>query len=67
MARKRDDEDDLLTVRDVLARLGVAKSTLYYWRQLDVGPPALKLPNGTLRFRRSAFELWLERHEESAA
>lgn len=67
MARHKDDDDELLTVRDVTTRLRVAKSTLYYWRQLDIGPPAIKLPNGGLRFRRDAFEAWLDQREESAA
>jgi len=52
---------DLMTVREVLAELnGVSRHTFYRWRQLDVAPPAIRLPNGELRIRRRDFLRWLD-------
>jgi hypothetical protein len=33
-----------LTIPEVVAELRVPRSTFYYWRQLERGPKALKLP-----------------------
>ena len=55
-----------LTVRDVCAELGVARSTFYDWRAAHKAPPCLKLPNGDLRIKRSDFDRWLESLEQSA-
>ncbi|MFR9725028.1 helix-turn-helix transcriptional regulator [Streptomyces sp. MS19] len=54
-----------MTVPEVLAELkGTSRRTFYRWRELGVGPAALKLPNGELRVWRSAFESWLEGREK---
>ena len=55
-----------LTVRDVCAELGVARSTFYDWRAARKGPPCIKLPNGDLRIRRDDFERWLQSLEQPA-
>lgn len=55
-----------LTVRDVCAELGVARSTFYDWRAAHKAPPCLKLPNGDLRIKRVDFDRWLESLEQSA-
>ena len=52
---------DLMTVRQVLAELnGVSRDTFYRWRQLGVAPPAIRLPNGELRIKRTDFLRWLD-------
>ncbi|MFJ8732784.1 helix-turn-helix transcriptional regulator [Streptomyces bauhiniae] len=48
-----------LTVGEVCDELGVARSTFYDWRQRGRGPRCIRLPNGSLRIRRSDLENWL--------
>jgi excisionase family DNA binding protein len=55
-----------LTVKDICAELGVARSTFYDWRAARKAPPCIKLPNGDLRIRRADFDRWLESLEQSA-
>jgi predicted DNA-binding transcriptional regulator AlpA len=55
-----------LTVAEVCAELGVARSTFYDWRAARKGPPCFRLPNGALRIRRSERDRWLESLQESA-
>ena len=52
--------DELLTVPEVIAELGVAKATFYRWRQLGKAPQSIRLPNGQVRIRRSVLEGWLD-------
>ncbi len=61
-------DDELLTVADMCAELGgVSRRTFYRWRELGVGPPCLKIPNGELRAWRSEFSAWLDRLRDGAA
>lgn len=53
-----------LTIADVCAQLGVARSTFYEWRAKGRGPRSLKLPNGEIRIRRADFDTWLNSLEE---
>ena len=55
-----------LTVAEVCAELGVARSTFYDWRAAKKAPPCFRLPNGDLRIRRAEFDRWLEYLQESA-
>lgn len=55
-----------LTVADVCAELGIARSTFYDWRQAKKAPRCIKLPNGDIRIRRVDFDAWLEALEEVA-
>ncbi|MFI9829578.1 helix-turn-helix transcriptional regulator [Streptomyces sp. NPDC051913] len=48
-----------LTVDEVCDELNVARSTFYDWRQKGRGPRCIRLPNGSLRIRRSDLENWL--------
>ncbi|AZS87269.1 DNA-binding protein [Streptomyces griseoviridis] len=54
-----------LTVDDVCVELGIARSTFYEWRQKGRGPRCIRLPNGSLRVRRSDFENWLSDCEDA--
>jgi len=69
IANHRDGETtDLMTVPEVLAELrNVSRRTFYRWRELGVAPVCIRLPNGSLRIRRSDFYAWLEQHSEKAA
>ncbi|MEU3597971.1 helix-turn-helix domain-containing protein [Streptomyces sp. NPDC006798] len=48
-----------LTVDDVCDELRISRSTFYDWRQKGRAPRCIRLPNGTLRIRRTDFENWL--------
>lgn len=70
MNRDRSDAnrtlDELLTIAAVCAELGVARSTWNDWRAKRKTPRCTKLPNGSLRVRRSELDRWLDEHEEAA-
>jgi len=55
-----------LTVPDLCAELGIARSTFYEWRAKGRAPRCIKLPNGEIRIRRADFERWLEALEEAS-
>lgn len=52
-----------MTVPEVCEELGVARSTWEKWRARRVAPPAIVLPNGSLRVRRNELEDWLQDRE----
>ena len=56
MAAVRTAQRCHLTVAEVCAELGVARSTFYDWRAARKGPPCFRLPNGALRIRRTEFD-----------
>ncbi|MGL5827375.1 MAG: helix-turn-helix transcriptional regulator, partial [Nocardioides sp.] len=56
-----------LTVLDLCAELGVARSTFYDWRARGAGPRSIKLPNGEIRVRRADLDTWLTGLEEGIA
>ena len=53
------DPRELLTLDQVAAELKVSRKSLYRWRLLGTGPPAVRLPGGAVRIRRSALTEWL--------
>jgi predicted DNA-binding transcriptional regulator AlpA len=55
-----------LTITDLCAELGVARSTFYDWRAAKKAPRCIKLPNGDIRIRLSDYERWLESLEDAA-
>jgi predicted DNA-binding transcriptional regulator AlpA len=55
-----------LTIADVCAELGIARSTFYDWRAAKKAPRCFKLPNGDLRIRRTDFDNWLLSLEDAA-
>ncbi|MFD7235084.1 helix-turn-helix transcriptional regulator [Streptomyces syringium] len=59
-------DDEMLTIPQVIAEIGVPRATFYRWRQLRKGPKAIKLPNGAVRIRRSELDRWIASLEEAA-
>jgi predicted DNA-binding transcriptional regulator AlpA len=53
-----------LTIPDVCAELGIARSTFYDWRAARKAPRCIKLPNGSIRVRRADLDKWLESRED---
>lgn len=68
----RATRDPLLTIGEVLWEIGdskdpnkpLARSTFDRWRELGSAPKCIKLPNGSLRIRRSALDKFLRSREE---
>lgn len=63
MAKSREE---MLTIPQVIEEIGVPRATFYRWRQLRKGPKAIKLPNGSVRIKRSELERWMQALEEAA-
>ena len=57
-------DDPLLTIDEVIAELRVSRAAFYRWRRQGAGPPAVRLPGGGVRVRRSALTAWLRRLEQ---
>ena len=57
-------DDPLLTIDEVTAELRVSRAAFYRWRRQGAGPPAVRLPGGGVRVRRSALTAWLRRLEQ---
>jgi excisionase family DNA binding protein len=55
-----------LTIAELCAELGVARSTFYDWRAKGAAPRSMKLPNGEVRIRRADLDAWLATLEEGA-
>jgi predicted DNA-binding transcriptional regulator AlpA len=58
--------EEMLTIPQVIEEIGVPRATFYRWRQCKKGPKSIKLPNGSVRIRRSELSRWLETLEETA-
>jgi len=56
--------DPLLTIEEVTAELRVSRAAFYRWRARGNGPPAVRLPGGGVRVRRSALTAWLRQLEQ---
>lgn len=52
-------DDLLLTEQDAADYLGMSPGTLREWRSLGKGPPYLKLPTGTVRYRQEDLVEWV--------
>ena len=53
-----------LSLDEVCAELGVSRSTFYDWRAKGRAPRCIKLPNGSLRIRRTELDRWLDARED---
>ena len=49
----------LLTAREVAEIISMSTETVLRWHRAGIGPPALRLPSGALRFRADALDAWL--------
>ena len=58
--------DPLLTIKEVTAELRVSRAAFYRWRRQGAGPPAVRLPGGGVRVRRSALTEWLRQLEDTS-
>lgn len=59
--------DELLSVAEICTELKISRRTFYRWRELRIGPEAIKLPNGEIRVLRSSLAAWLAKFRERAA
>lgn len=59
--------EELLSVADICTELKISRRTFYRWRELRIGPEAIKLPNGEIRVPRSMFAAWLANLQECSA
>jgi len=59
--------DTLLSTPELCEFLGISRDTLYEWREINTAPPAIKLPNGHLRFPVADLHVWLIERQERAA
>lgn len=60
----QDQQNQLMTVADVIAAMGISRST---WQKLVAQkqtPPIIQI-GAVQRIRRNAFETWLGQHETS--
>lgn len=55
-----------LTVDDFCTELMISRDTFYDWRKKGRAPKCAKLPNGSLRIRRSEFEKFMTTAEDKA-
>lgn len=55
---------DWLTVDEFCKELLISRDTFYDWRKKGVAPRCVRLPNGSLRIRRVAFEKFMSTLEE---
>ncbi|SDO94326.1 transcriptional regulator, AlpA family [Actinopolyspora xinjiangensis] len=56
-----------MTVAEFCEELGIARSTFDLWRAKGTAPRCIRLPNGSLRIRRTDFDTWLDTLEDNAA
>lgn len=66
MNMSNQPQADHMTITDVCIELKIARSTFYDWRAARKAPRCIKLPNGSIRIRRSDLEAWLSGHEDVA-
>lgn len=52
--------DNLMTVQDVAAYLGVPVATVYQWNSRDVGPPRYRIGK-YVRYRLTDVDAWIDR------
>lgn len=55
-----------MTVAEFCEEMGVSRSTFDDWRAKRRAPKCVRIPNGSLRIRRTDFEDWLDTLEDAA-
>jgi len=63
--RRSSADNELLSIPQVINELGVSRATFYRWRSKRTGPASLRLPNGSIRIRRSDLDAFLADCEET--
>ncbi|MEV0089115.1 helix-turn-helix domain-containing protein [Saccharopolyspora sp. NPDC050642] len=56
-----------VTVTEFCQEFGISRSTWDDWRAKGRAPKCIRLPNGSLRIRRTDFEKWVNLLEDEAA
>lgn len=60
--------DQLLTIKQAAARLGISDSKFYrLMRDRQAGIPIIRMPGHTTRIPASKLQLWIEKHTEQAS
>ena len=54
----------LLSPQQVAAKLGVAPTTLRFWRDRSEGPPAIRVGKKLWKYRQDALLEWLDRQKK---
>lgn len=59
--------DQLLTIKQAAARLGISDSKFYrLMRDQQIGIPVLRMPGHTTRIPAAKLQRWIEQHTEQA-
>lgn len=58
--------DRLMRIEEVAEALGVKRTTLYFWRKENVGPPATRMGR-SLVWRERDVKAWIDAQFEQAA
>jgi predicted DNA-binding transcriptional regulator AlpA len=53
-------DDPLLDQNETCAYIGVGRKTIWTWRQAGLFPQAIRLPSGSIRWRRSVLNAWID-------
>lgn len=60
--------DQLLTIKQAAARLGISDSKFYrLMRDRQAGIPVIRMPGHTTRIPAAKLQLWIEKHTEQAS
>jgi predicted DNA-binding transcriptional regulator AlpA len=54
-----------MIIAEFCDELGVARTTFDDWRAKHRGPKCVRLPNGSLRIKRTDFETWINSLEDA--
>jgi predicted DNA-binding transcriptional regulator AlpA len=61
-SESNDDDDEYLTPDEFSCQYKIPVSTLYRWRYMGTGPPAIRIGRH-LRYRRGAVRKWVRERE----
>jgi len=56
-------DNEWMTIKQVCEELTINRSTMDMWRRLKTAPEFIRLPNASLRTRRSTLNAWLDSRE----
>jgi excisionase family DNA binding protein len=58
---------ELLTTADIAQLFGVTEHTVREWRKKGEGPPWIRTPSNTYRYKRTDLEQWLTQNGQKQA